>query len=85
MPHPSNFHQCLGTASSDRSLSQTLREEPRREARRLRCIAVAIDAWRVDAQARRYGAPSFRAVHEKDVTPDIAGKDRQLGMPDMPA
>jgi hypothetical protein len=49
------------------------------------CIAVAIDAWRVDAQARRYGAPSFRAVHEKDVTPDIAGKDRQLGMPDMPA
>ena len=36
MPHPSNFHQCLGTASSDRSLSQTLHEERCREARRLR-------------------------------------------------
>jgi hypothetical protein len=85
MPHPSNFHQCLGTASSDRSLSQTLREERAVRPAVFACIAVAIDAWRVDAQARRYGAPSIRAVHEKDLVPDIAGKHRQLGMRDMPA
>jgi hypothetical protein len=49
MPHPSNFHQRLGTASSDRSLSQTSREELFREARRLRVYRVAIDARCVDA------------------------------------
>jgi hypothetical protein len=49
MPHPSNFHQRLGTAASDRSLSQTLREELFRGARRLRVYRVAIDARCVDA------------------------------------
>jgi len=43
--------------------------------------------WRstsgVDAQRRKSGAPGLRAVHEKDVVPDIAGKDRYLGVRDI--
>jgi len=44
---------------------------------------VTVDTRRVDTRCRKGGAPGFRAIYNKYVVSDIAGKDRQLGMRDM--
>src|SRR6516164_3387380 len=60
-------------------LSQMASEEHLGEVRRLRVDRVAVDTGRVETERRKSGAPGLRAVREKDVVPDIAGKDRHLG------
>jgi len=64
-------------------LSQMASEEHLGEVRRLRVDRVAVDTGRVETERRKSGAPGLRAVREKDVVPDIAGKDRHLGVGDI--
>src|SRR6516162_4993052 len=58
------------------------RKERFGEVHRLRVDGVAVDARRVDARRRTGGAARGGAAGNKDVVPDIDGKDRQLGMRD---
>lgn len=61
---------------------QITRKETFGEFHRLCVYRVAVDARRVGTQRRKGNAARGGAEGHKDVVPDIAGKDRQLGMGD---